>query len=66
MMWVERLKRVFNIDISICSRCGGAVRVIACIEAPSVIKKTLAHLNAKSAMPATVNQLPEPRALPQA
>ena len=65
MSWAERLKRVFNIDITICSRCGGAVRIIACIEDPSVIKKILAHLDAKSGTPATVNQIPEPRAPPQ-
>ena len=65
MTWAERLKRVFNIDITTCSRCGGAVRIIACIDDPSVIKKILAHLDAKSGTPATVNQIPEPRAPPQ-
>lgn len=65
MTWAKRLKRVFNIDITICSRCGGAVRIIACIDDPSVIKKILAHLDAKSGTPATVNQIPEPRAPPQ-
>jgi len=39
MTWAERLKRVFNIDITICSRCGGAVSIIACIEDPLIIKK---------------------------
>ncbi len=65
MTWAERLKRVFNIDITICSRCGAAVRIIACIEDPSVIKKILAHLDAKSGGPTSVNQIPEPRAPPQ-
>ncbi|MGK0442679.1 MAG: hypothetical protein ACJA0N_002494 [Pseudohongiellaceae bacterium] len=64
MTWAKRLKRVFSIDITICSRCGGAVRIIACIDDPSVIKKILAHLDAKSGTPATVNQIPEPRARP--
>ena len=31
MTWAERLKRVFNIDITICSHCGGAVRIIGCV-----------------------------------
>jgi hypothetical protein len=66
MTWAERRKRVFNIDITICSRCGGAVSIIACIEDPLIIKKTLAHLDANSGAPATVYQLPEPRAPPQA
>ena len=65
MTWAERLKRVFNIDITICSRCGGAVSIIACIEDPAVINKILAHLDAKSGAPAAVNQLPQPRASPQ-
>jgi len=29
MSWAQRLKRVFNIDIETCSKCGGAVKVIA-------------------------------------
>jgi len=66
MTWAERLKRVFNIDITICSRCGGSVNIIACIEDPSIINKILAHLDAKSGAPAAVNQLPKPRAPPQA
>jgi len=46
MTWAQRLKRVFNIDIEICSKCGGEVKVIACIEDPAVIKKILIHLQA--------------------
>ncbi len=34
MTWAQRLKRVFNIDIETCPACGGAVRIIACIEDP--------------------------------
>ncbi|MFT6389607.1 MAG: hypothetical protein ACJAUP_003000 [Cellvibrionaceae bacterium] len=66
MTWAERLKRVFNIDITICSRCGGAVSIIACIEDPLINKKILAHLDAKSGAPTAVYQLLEPRAPPQA
>jgi sulfur relay (sulfurtransferase) complex TusBCD TusD component (DsrE family) len=66
MTWAQRLKRVFNIDITICSRCSRAVRIIASIEDPLVIKKILDHLDTKSLAPASVNQLPEPRAPPQA
>ncbi len=32
MTWAQRLKRIFNIDIETCPACGGAVRIIACIE----------------------------------
>ena len=49
----QRLKRVFNIDITICNRCGGSVKIIVvssnrCIEDPLVIKKILDHLDAKT------------------
>ena len=44
MNWAQRLKRVFNIDIEVCSRCGGSVRVTACIEDQDVIDRILAHL----------------------
>ena len=46
MTWAQRLKRVFNIDIETCGKCGGAVKVIACIEDPVMIRKILAHLRA--------------------
>ncbi len=48
MTWAQRLKRVFNIDIETCSECGGAVKVIACIEDPVVIAKILTHLEEKA------------------
>ena len=44
MTWAQRLRRVFKIDILTCEQCGGAVKVIASIEDPVVIKKILAHL----------------------
>ena len=60
------LKRVFNIDITICRRCGKAVRIVASIEDPLVIKRILDYLNTKFSAPASGKQLPEPRAPPQA
>ncbi len=47
MTWAQRLKRVFNVDIEICSSCGGSMKVIACIEEPLVIKKILDHIEKK-------------------
>jgi len=47
MSWAERLKRVFNIDITICQHCQGNVRIIACIKDKSVIDKILSHLRKK-------------------
>jgi ribosomal protein S27E len=39
MTWAQRLKRVFNIDVSICLKCGGEAKVIASIEDQVVIDK---------------------------
>jgi hypothetical protein len=47
MTWAQRLNRVFGIDIETCPVCGGAVRVIACIEDTDVIEKILTHLDVK-------------------
>ena len=44
MSWMQRLKRVFHVDIEHCGVCGATLRVIACIETPEVIERTLAHL----------------------
>jgi hypothetical protein len=57
------LKRVFGIEIETCSKCGGDVRIIACIEDPEVIRKILAHLDEK-VTPTATGLLPESRAPP--
>lgn len=65
MTWAQRLKRVFNIDIETCNHCGGAVKIIACIEDPMVIEKILTHLNQKTDCEKPAPR-PESRAPPQA
>ncbi len=60
MTWAQRLKRVFNIDVSTCEKCGGEAKVIASIDAPAVIDRILAHLVKKGALP------PPPELLPAA
>jgi len=65
MTWAQRLKRVFNIDIEVCSRCGGSVKVIACIEEQDVIDRILAHLREKEQeAPARPLLVPPTRAPP--
>jgi len=44
LTWAQRLKRVFNIDITLCPICGGTMRVIADITDPGIIQKILDHL----------------------
>lgn len=64
MTWAQRLKRVFNIDIETCRECGGAMKVIACIEDPVVIQKILNHLKEKGEYQDAF-RLPESRGPPQ-
>jgi hypothetical protein len=54
----QRLKRAFSLDIGRCPSCGGAVRIIACIDEPEVIEKILIHLDKKGAAQET-GLLPE-------
>ena len=65
MSWAQRLKRVFGIDLETCPACGGAVRIIACIEDPLVIEKILTHLDEKGGS-AEASRRPPCRAPPQA
>jgi hypothetical protein len=67
MTWAQRLKRVFKIDIEVCGRCGGSVKVIACIEDQDVIDRILAHLRDKEQGTPTLPHLaPLTRAPPEA
>ena len=67
MTWMQRLKRVFNIDIETCEHCGGKVKVIACIEDPTVIALILNHLKQKQQTSPEQKQLclPPERGPPQ-
>jgi len=49
--WARLLKRVFNIDISICTKCAGQIKIISAIEDPKVIKQILEHLGLSSTAP---------------
>lgn len=44
MGWAKMLKRVFNIDIQTCWKCGGQVKIISAILSQQVIKRILIHL----------------------
>ena len=57
MSWAQRLKRIFNIDVEVCSHCGGSVKVIACIEDQDVINRILAHLREKEQGRPTLSHL---------
>ena len=44
LSWASLFRRVWREDVLVCGRCGGAMRLIAVIEAPAVIEKILKHL----------------------
>ena len=45
MTWMQRLRRVYDKDVSVCPNCGGALKVLAVITEPQVITSILAHLS---------------------
>ncbi len=51
LSWAERLKRVFKLDIALCPKRGGRVRVIAAITEPNAIQKILDHVHQQQAPP---------------
>jgi hypothetical protein len=51
MTWAERLRRVFQIDISTCPECGSRLRWIADVTDPSVIRKILHHIQSRGPPP---------------
>jgi hypothetical protein len=58
MSWMQRLKRVFAIDIEACPDCGGKLRVIASVEEPGLIAKILGHVQAYEAAAGTDARAP--------
>ncbi len=42
--WADLMRRVFDLDVLACPRCGGRMSVIATIEAGDVMRKILGHL----------------------
>ena len=44
MRWADLLRRVFEIDVLHCARCGGRLRFVAAIDDPEVVRRILSHL----------------------
>jgi hypothetical protein len=42
--WARLIQKIYEVDLLVCPKCSGAMRVIAFIEDPNVIKKILKHL----------------------
>lgn len=60
MTWMQRLERVFSMDIETYPKRGSKLRVIACIEEPDVIATILEHIQTREATDPS-----QPRAPPQ-
>jgi Putative transposase len=55
--WAALMRRVFDLDVLVCPRCGGGLRVIAIVQDPLAGQAILAHL-ARSAAPAPPGPAP--------
>lgn len=58
MSWMQRLRRVFVIDIETCLQCGGRLRLIACIEEPQLIRKILGQVRKRETLAGIEAQAP--------
>ena len=45
--WAELLSRVFEIEVSVCPACAGAMRIVAFVTAQQAVRRILAHLDAR-------------------
>ena len=61
MNWAQRLRRAFNIETG--SECGGAVKVVACINDTLVVERILTRLQ-RRVTPDPAGMLPESPAPP--
>ena len=48
LTWAQRLKRVFEIDITLYPLCGGQLRIIGDITDPDLIRRILDHVNSRA------------------
>src|SRR5207247_4891736 len=56
--WADLMRRVFDLDVLACPRCGGRMSVIATIEAADVLRKILGHLGLPTDPPAPLPARP--------
>jgi hypothetical protein len=42
--WAELLRLVFAVEVTVCPRCGGEMRILAFVTEPAVVTRILAHL----------------------
>ena len=42
--WAELLRLMFAVDVEVCPRCGGEMRILAFVTEHAVVRRILAHL----------------------
>ena len=62
--WSQLLRRVFDIDVSVCERCGGPVRVLAAIQEPETAEKILNYFGLPAKPPPTAPARYQHRSFP--
>ena len=57
--WSKLLKRVFEIDVTVCQKCDGQAKVIATIKDPPVVVRILKHLGLEHRPPSRAPPKPQ-------
>jgi hypothetical protein len=60
--WAALMQRTFGVDVLVCPRCGGRLRLVALVEQPAVVARILGHLGLPTAIPSP--RPPPPRSSP--
>jgi hypothetical protein len=58
--WADLLRRVFEIDVSHCARCGGWLRFVAAIADADVVRRILGHLGLPTSIAPPLPARPPP------
>jgi hypothetical protein len=58
--WATLMQRSFGIDVTVCEKCQGHLKVIALIDQPAVIKRILSHLGLPAEVPKPKPARPPP------
>lgn len=58
--WADLLKRVFEVDVLECPRCGGRMRILCAIHPPAAIRRILDCLHLPSRPPPIASAAPAP------
>jgi hypothetical protein len=58
--WATLMERVFEVDVLVCTRCGGRMRILAAIDSPDAIHKILTCLGLPTRAPPIAPAISDP------